>query len=213
MIATRSDWIQGSSVVKKTDKPTRLPTRKPGIERYNRIIEAAEALILEAGSLQGITLDAVSKRADVPRVSLYYFFDSIDSLMDALYLRGVQKMVAELPQAPQAADWRDMMSLYVDGVRDFYLNNKVVMILALLPVSFVSVNQTNREFGQALFQLLHSQGLVPKNQQVVRACEMASELADLVWRKSLLEKGTLTPTFTREVKRVVISYLEAVLSD
>ena len=213
MIATRSDWIQGSSVVKKTDKPTRLPTRKPGIERYNRIIEAAEALILEAGSLQGISLDAVSKRADVPRVSLYYFFDSIDSLMNALYLRGVQKMVAELPQAPQAADWRDMMLLYVDGVRDFYLNNKVVMILALLPVSFVSVNQTNREFGQALFQLLHSQGLVPKNQQVVRACEMASELADLVWRKSLIEKGTLTPTFTREVKRVVISYLEAVLSD
>ena len=213
MIATRGDWIQGSSVVKKTDKPTRLPTRKPGIERYNRIIEAAEALILEAGSLQGISLDAVSKRADVPRVSLYYFFDSIDSLMDALYLRGVQKMVAELPQAPQAADWRDMMLLYVDGVRDFYLNNKVVMILALLPVSFVSVNQTNREFGQALFQLLHSQGLVPKNQQVVRASEMASELADLVWRKSLIEKGTLTPTFTREVKRVVISYLEAVLSD
>ena len=213
MIATRGDWIQGSSVVKKTDKPTRLPTRKPGIERYNRIIEAAEALILEAGSLQGITLDAVSKRADVPRVSLYYFFDSIDSLMDALYLRGVQKMVAELPQAPQAADWRDMMLLYVDGVRDFYLNNKVVMILALLPVSFVSVNQTNREFGQALFQLLHSQGLVPKSQQVVRACEMASELADLVWRKSLIEKGTLTPTFTREVKRVVISYLAAVLSD
>ena len=213
MIAMRSDRIQVSSVAKKTDKPTRLPTRKPGIERYNRIIEAAEALILEAGSLQGITLDAVSKRAEVPRVSLYYFFDSIESLMDALYLRGVQKMVAELPQAPQAADWRDMMLLYVDGVRDFYLNNKVVMILALLPVSFVSVNQTNREFGQALFQLLHSQGLVPKNQQVVRACEMASELADLVWRKSLIEKGTLTPTFTREVKRVVISYLEAVLSD
>ena len=213
MITLRSDGIQGSSVVKKAEKPTRLPTRKPGIERYNRIIEAAEALILEAGSLQGITLEAVSKRADVPRVSLYYFFDSIESLMDALYLRGVQKMVAELPQAPQAADWRDMMLLYVDGVRDFYLNNKVVMILALLPVSFVSVNQTNREFGQALFQLLHSQGLVPKSQQLLRACELASELADLVWRKSLIEKGTLTPTFTREVKRVVIAYLEAVLAD
>ena len=213
MIAICSDWIQVSSVAKKTDKPTRLPTRKPGIERYNRIIEAAEALILEAGSLQGIPLDAVYKRAEVPRGSLYYFVDSIESLMDALYQRGVQMMVAELPQVPQVADWRDMVLLYIDGVRDFYLNNKVVMILALMPVSFVSVNQTNREFGQALFKVLHSQGLVPKSQQLVRACEMSSELADLVWRKSLIEKGTLTPTFTREVKRVVISYLEAVLSD
>ena len=213
MIAMCSDWIRVSTVAKKAAKPTRLPTRKPGIERYNRIIEAAEALILEAGSLQGITLDAIAKRADVPRVSLYYFFDSIESLIDALYQRGVQKMIAELPQAPQAADWRDMMLLYIDGVRDFYINNRVEMILALLPVSLVSVNQVSREFGQALFQLLHSQGLVSKSQQVVRALEMASELGDLVWRKSLIERGTLTPAYTREVKRVVLSYLEAVLSD
>tara|TARA_B100001057_G_scaffold385593_1_gene392364 strand:+ start:1559 stop:2104 length:546 start_codon:yes stop_codon:yes gene_type:complete len=180
-------------VLKKTVKQTRLPTRKPGIERYNRIIEAAEALILEAASLQGITLDAIAKRAGVPRVSLYYFFDSIESLIDALYQRGVLKMIAELPQAPPAANWRDMMVLYIDGVHDFYMNNRVDMILALLPISLVSVNQVSREFGQALFQLLHSQGLVPRSQQVLRACEMASELADLVWRKSLIERGTLTP--------------------
>ena len=200
-------------MAKKTTKPTRRPTRKPGIERYNRIIEAAEGLILEANSLQGITLDAVAQRAGVPRVSLYYFFDSIESLLDTLYQRGVQKMVASLPQAPRAADWREMMLLYVDGVRDFYLSNRVEMILALLPVSLLSVNQVSRDFGQSLFQLLHAQGLVPKTQKVLRACEMTSELADLVWRKSLIEKGTLTPAYTREVKRVVIAYLESVLAD
>ena len=200
-------------MAKKATKPTRKPTRKPGIERYNRIIEAAEDLILEANSLQGITLDAVAQRAGVPRVSLYYFFDSIESLLDALYQRGVQKMVASLPQAPRAADWREMMLLYVDGVRDFYLSNRVEMILALVPVSLLSVNQVSRDFGQSLFQLLHAQGLVPKTQKVLRACEMTSELADLVWRKSLIEKGTLTPAYTREVKRVVIAYLESVLAD
>ena len=200
-------------MAKKKTKPTRKPTRKPGIERYNRIIEAAEGLILEANSLQGITLEAVAQRAGVPRVSLYYFFDSIESLLDALYQRGVQKMVASLPQAPRAADWREMMLLYVDGVRDFYLSNRVEMILALLPVSLLAVNQVSRDFGQSLFQLLHAQGLVPKTQKVLRACEMTSELADLVWRKSLIEKGTLTPAYTREVKRVVIAYLESVLAD
>ena len=200
-------------MAKKITKSTRKPTRKPGIERYNRIIEAAEGLILEANSLQGITLEAVAQRAGVPRVSLYYFFDSIESLLDALYQRGVQKMVASLPQAPRAADWREMMLLYIDGVRDFYLSNRVEMILALLPVSLLSVNQVSRDFGQSLFQLLHAQGLVPKTQKVLRACEMTSELADLVWRKSLIEKGTLTPAYTREVKRVVIAYLESVLAD
>jgi len=199
-------------VVKKATKTTRLPSRKPGIERYNRIVLAAEALILEAGSLEGITLEAVAKRANVPRVSLYYFFDSVESLFDALYQRGIQKMVAELPQAPKSADWRDMMLLYIDGVRDFYLNNRVEMILALMPVSLVSVNQVSQDFGKALFQLLHGQGLVPKTRHVMLACEMCSELADLVWRKSLIEKGTLTPAYTREAKRVVIAYLDAVLA-
>ena len=199
-------------MAKKTTKTTRLPTRKPGIERYNRIVLAAEALILEVGSLEGITLEAVAKRANVPRVSLYYFFDSVESLFDALYQRGIQKMVAELPQAPKSADWRDMMLLYIDGVRDFYLNNRVEMILALMPVSLVSVNQVSQDFGKALFQLLHGQDLVPKNRHVMLACEMCSELADLVWRKSLIEKGTLTPAYTREAKRVVIAYLDAVLA-
>ena len=42
---------------------TRLPTRKPGIERYNRIIEAAEELVLKTGSLLGIVLDSIAMPA------------------------------------------------------------------------------------------------------------------------------------------------------
>jgi len=200
-------------MAKKMGKPTRQPTRKPGVERYKRIIAAAEQLILEAGSLETITLDAVAKQAAVPRVSLYYFFASVDSLVEALYQRGVQKMVAELPQSPRATDWREMMVLYIDGVRDFYLNNRVEMILALLPISLVAVNGVSREFGGTLFKLLHRQGLVRKTRQIERACEMCSELADLVWRKSLIEKGTLTPAYHKEAKRVVMAYLEVVLAD
>ena len=200
-------------MAKKMGKPTRQPTRKPGVERYNRIIAAAEYLIIEAGSLETITLDAVAKQAAVPRVSLYYFFASVDSLLEALYQRGVQKMVAELPQSPRATDWREMMVLYIDGVRDFYLSNRVEMILALLLISLVAVNGVSREFGGTLFKLLHRQGLVRKTRQIERACEMCSELADLVWRKSLIEKGTLTPAYHKEAQRVVMAYLEAVLAD
>ena len=200
-------------MAKKIDKAARQPTRKPGVERYNRIIAAAEQLILEAGSLETITLDAVAKQAAVPRVSLYYFFASVDSLLEALYQRGVQKMVAALPKSPRATDWREVMEPYIDGVRDFYLINRVAMIPALLPISLVAVNKVSREFGGTLFTLLHRQGLVPKTRQTERACEMCSELADLVWRKSLIEKGTLTPAYHKEAKRVVMAYLEAVLAD
>ena len=71
-------------MAKREHQTARQPTRKPGIERYNRIIEAAESLILEQGSLDHLTLEAVAQRAGVPRVSLYYFFDSIGVLLDTL---------------------------------------------------------------------------------------------------------------------------------
>ena len=75
---------------KKTGIPARQPARKPRVVRYNRIIAAVEHLILEAGSLETITLDAVAKQASVPRASLC-FFASIESLLHALYKRGVRR--------------------------------------------------------------------------------------------------------------------------
>jgi AcrR family transcriptional regulator len=83
-------------MAKKIGIPARQPTRKPGVERYNRIIAAAEYLILEAGSLETITLDAVAKQAGVPRASLYYFFASIESLLEALYPTAWAKSGASL---------------------------------------------------------------------------------------------------------------------
>ena len=195
---------------KKTQSP-RQPTRKPGIERYNRIVQAAEALILEGSALEDLSLDAVAQRAGVPRVSLYYFFDSVGMLLDALYQRAVQKMLAELPPPPATDDWRELLGLYADSVRDFYLKNRVEMVLGLKPVSHDSFNQAGRTFGAALYELLLSRGAVPKSLKVARACEIVAELPELVWRKSLIEQGSITPAYHKEAKRLVIAYMASVL--
>ncbi len=198
-------------MARKERQSSRQPTRKPGIERYNRIIDAAEALILEKGSLDDLTLDAVAHRAGLPRVSLYYFFDSIGVLLDTLCQRAVRKMVAELPPPPDTQDWRELLGLYADSVRAFYLENRVEMILGLMPVSHESYNEAVQVFGEALYGLLTERGAVPKSQKVARACAIVAELPDLVWRKSLIEKGGLTPAYHREAKRVAIAYLGSVL--
>ena len=196
---------------KKERQPARQPTRKPGIERYNRIIDAAENLILEKGALDDLTVDAVAYRAGVPRVSLYYFFDSIEVLLDTLYKRAVQKMLAELPPPPATKDWRELLGLYADSVRAFYLENRVEMILGLMPVSHESYNQACQAFGKALYELLAEREAIPKSQKVARACAIVAELPDLVWRKSLIERGSLTPAYHKEAKRVAIAYLQSVL--
>ena len=203
--------IKVGFVAKREHQPARKPTRKPGIKRYDRIIGAAESLILEQGSLDHLTLDAVAQRVGVPRVSLYYFFDSVGVLLDTLYRRAVQKMLAELPPPPATKDWRELLGLYADSVRAFYLENRVEMILGLMPVSHESYNQACQAFGKALYELLTERGAISKSQKVARACAIVAELPDLVWRKSLIEKGSLTPAYHKEAKRVAIAYLESVL--
>tara|TARA_B100000683_G_scaffold113593_1_gene111750 strand:+ start:935 stop:1534 length:600 start_codon:yes stop_codon:yes gene_type:complete len=198
-------------VAKKQRLPARQPTRRPGIERYHRIIEAAEYLIVEKGSQVGLTLEAVAKQAGVPRVSLYYFFESVDALLDTLNQRAVQRMVAELPRPPATTDWQQLLSLYADSVRNFYLNNRLEMILALMPTSHESFHQASQEFGKALYDLLTANGAVPKSKKVARACDIIAGLPGLVWRKSFIETGTLTPAYHREAKRVTIAYMAAVL--
>ena len=198
-------------MAKKQRPPARQPTRRPGIERYHRIIEAAEHLIVEKGSRVGLTLEAVAKQAGVPRVSLYYFFESVNALLDTLNQRAVQRMVAELPRPPATTDWQQLLSLYADSVRKFYLNNRLEMLLALMPTSHESFHQASQEFGKALYDLLTANGAVPKSQKVARACDIIAGLPGLVWRKSFIETGTLTPAYHREAKRVTIAYMAAVL--
>ena len=198
-------------MAKKQRLPARQPRRRPGIERYQSVIEAAECLIVETGSRVGLTLETVAKQAGVPRVSLYYFFESVDALVDTLDQRAVQRMVAELPRPPATTDWQKLLSLYADNVGKFYLNNLLEIILALMPTSHESFHQASQEFGKALYDLLIANGAVPKSQKVARACDIIAGLRGLVWRKSFIETGTLTPAYHREAKRVTIAYMAAVL--
>ena len=71
----------------------RLPTRRPGIDRYDKVLGAAERIILENESLDGLTLQAIAAEAKVPRVSLYYFFPSIDAVIEALYQRILTRLI------------------------------------------------------------------------------------------------------------------------
>ena len=67
-------------------------------------------------------------------------------------------MVAELPRPPATTDWQQLLSLYADSVHEVYLNNRLEMILALMPTSHESFHQASQEFGKALYDLLTANG-------------------------------------------------------
>ena len=83
---------------------TKDPVRKRGVARHQEIIAAAETLIRDGCSPRDLTLHAVSARAGVPRVSLYYFFSSIEALMEVLYQRTLTKMINALNEMPASGE-------------------------------------------------------------------------------------------------------------
>ncbi len=192
-------------------KTSRVPARKPAVERYQEIIRAAEFLVAESQSLETLTLQAVAERANIPRVSLYYFFDSIDALIETLYKRGMEKMMASISDVPESAEWRDLMEAAMDKARAFFLRNHVEMVLVFSPKSLPMLVQVNELIGKDLHALLITRADVSSSVNVQRACEIAAEIADTIWRKSFIEKGKITSLYHKQAKLAVLSYLAAVI--
>ena len=69
------------------ERVIRAGMKRPGIERYNAIIQAAEAIITEERSIEGLSIQSIARQARMPRVSVYYFFPSVNSLVETLYER------------------------------------------------------------------------------------------------------------------------------
>ena len=130
----------------------RAPTRRPGIDRYDKVLGAAEGIILQNESLDGLTLQAIAAEAKVPRVSLYYFFPSIDAVVEALYQRILTRLINELSQSftKPDNDWKKVMTRVTIEVRNHYRRYTLTTILALTPPSSKMINEAHIVYGEAV---------------------------------------------------------------
>ncbi len=66
-------------------RPYQLGKRQDLVdESRRRVLDAARSLLAEARAYTAFTVDAVAKRADVSRATIYYQFDSKTGLLEAL---------------------------------------------------------------------------------------------------------------------------------
>jgi AcrR family transcriptional regulator len=190
------------------------PVRKGARERYERILTAARDIIFHQGALSPLTINQLAVRSGVSRVSIYYFFDSADQVLQVLYDRAVEHMQKSLTSVVTATTdgWKKAIEDLLAQVIRHYGNNRVDMILSLTPVSFTEINQQNRTFSAALHRQLVAQSLWRDGPEKLRDCEVAVEIADAVMRKSFIEFGRITTEFQKEALIAFISYIEATSS-
>ena len=110
-------------------RPYQLGKRQDHIaESRHRVLAAARALLAEARSYTAFTVEAVAKRADVSRATIYYQFDSktglLEALCDALAQAG---HMAELAAAFDTPDPVEALRRFVACFCAFWAVDRPVM--------------------------------------------------------------------------------------
>jgi AcrR family transcriptional regulator len=137
-------------------RPYQLGKRRDQIdESRQNVVDAARALLAEVTSYSNSTVDAVAKRADVARATVYYQFESktglLEALCDALAEEG---QMSDLASAFMNPDPIEGVSTFVSAFGRFWDVDRPVMrrlrsLAALEPEveAVISARDERRLFG------------------------------------------------------------------
>ncbi len=133
-------------------RPYRLGQRQASTEHTRtRIITAARDLLVESQGFSGFSIDAVARKADVARMTVYHQFGSkvglLEALSDFLAARGGMEQLADAFRRPEPLD---ALNDYTKTFSHFWNSDRLVMrrlrALAALDPDFEQVVRARDEW-------------------------------------------------------------------
>jgi len=124
------------------------------------------------------------------------------------------RLINELSQSftEPDKDWKKVMTRLTTEVRSHYRKNTLTTVLALTPPSPKMISEAHVIYGDAVAQMLVAISGVPASKNLTTGCEIAAEIGTTIFRKSYLEKGTITDSYLAEAIKAIIAYLDTVIS-
>lgn len=191
----------------------RQPQQQRSRERVAAIIEAAEALILEAG-LEGCTIVALAERLGCPRGNIYLFFPTPLALYNELaarHLAALEMALAEQAEYIRAApEWREAVRRLVAGTAQYFQQHPVANRVVLGPLSdsgYRAWETTIAHLGSLLTAMLKSRGVELVHHETDTGA-LAIEFAAASLRLSYYQHGTVTPAYAESATEVIIAFLQ-----
>jgi len=128
-------------------------------ETRRRVIDAARALLAESTTYTDFTVDAVARRADVARATVYYQFGSktgvLEALCDSLAEAGQMSELASIFTEP---DPRQALRAFIAAFAHFWASDRLVMrrlrALAALDPDVAIVIEARDERNRTGLQIL-----------------------------------------------------------
>jgi AcrR family transcriptional regulator len=172
----------------------RIPVQRRSRERVERILEAAEQLVVSSG-VDALTTRAVAGRARIPVATLYQYFADRDAIISALIERHVLSMDERIGAALQSLDSysvRSIVETTVDAYRADYRERPSYVVLWFQGRLSADVARFIRERDDLLADAFHrfatKLGLLRPNIDplVIRLCfELADRFLEVAYRQDL----------------------------
>ncbi len=154
-------------------------------EARGQVLDAARALLREADSYSDFTVDAVARRADVARATVYYQFGSKSRLLEGLCDQLAELGgLSQLPQAFTTPDAEQALTAFIATFGRFWQADRIVMrrlraLAALDPEvgAVITARDQRRHQGlDVLVRRLIDEGAAPSDLDHNRAVRILTAL-------------------------------------
>ena len=174
------------------------PQQKRSIKRFEKVLETAE-YILTSGSNYSLTIQDVAKISGMKRPSIYKFFPSNESIVDALSEKHCLKLLGLIKN--------NLKNVNYSNVSEHY---KIV-----IDVSAIYINQ-NKDIAEVLFTKF-AENLLTKaiSEEISKLSPNTKPIKNLITTQMLISslysgyksEKSISPAFLGESKRACLSYL------
>ncbi len=192
---------------------------RKGLERRERMLDAAEALLANA-ELDEISLKDIAERAGVPVSSAYHFFDNAHAVYKALGARFsvvLNESLGGRYSASESRSWQSLFDAAVDRGARVYGDSpayaKLILGARTSPDIKIADRANDEHIGGLVMSLFERSCGINPDAELSRALYFAIEIVDLMFSLSVQTHGEITPTMVAEAKRAGKAYLSTYLAE
>jgi AcrR family transcriptional regulator len=193
----------------------RRPSQQRGIEKFERLLDAARDLI-EARGIGNFSLADVAGAAGVATGSAYHFFPGLDAVYVALVER-YDAIFAERSGAPldpvTVSGWQDVMQVTFEDARSFINANPAAITLIIGPGRSWQSRQADtvgdEAIAGAIARRLGALFVLPVQPPTAELLHFGIRILEGIWELSVQRHGYVTEDHAREATRAVVAYMRS----
>lgn len=190
----------------------RRPTQKRAQERFDRILEEAERVLIERG-LSGFSIPVIAERLGFTRGSVYAYFPTPYAVLNELvqrHLRELEKVFFSDAEELRKLGWRDGIARVVDHAVAYHNAHPAARLLllggAVTDDSYRAQELTNKRLGKLGRMAWPTARLAPDAPPDIGT--LSADIGTACFRRSFFEHGEITTEYRDAAIAAMTGFLE-----